>query len=437
MVSDVVSTVTATSQGAGDVKERLVQLTRHPVVKASALRAIALAVGLGASVIIARAGGPEVKGATSAFAAAAVLVFTFVNLDLAQQLLQESKRSGTLHLLHQRVIRLWPTYLMLAAATGLAASALGATSVAWLAVGTTCYLLSAQLGFAANGLSGPAVTAWGGILQQIGLVVSALVFWHADALSVASAPAVVAISFVFPLPLYVIANRRAIAGLPAAPQNANGVRTPILRIALLGLRWQPGRMAQMLLLRLDTIVVFWVIGADDAGRYSVGLATAALAGIVPAQFAANALYEATHDRVGSMRRNSLLAMASGASGGLLLLLAGEPLIHLLYGPSFADAYEVMVATLPGTIAFGILQVFTNQMRVTGRAIDVAIPSLAGSVVMSVGLLILIPLAGAVGAGVASSLGSVVAVLVAVAQRRRQQQTRPAAGQPAALDLLEG
>lgn len=414
---------------------RLVRLTRHRVVQASALRAIALAVGLGASVIIARAGGPEVKGATSAFAAAAVLVFTFVNLDLAQQLLQESKRSGTLRLLPERVVRLWPTYFILAVAAVLAATALGATSIAWLAVGTTFYLMSAQLGFVANGLSGPAVTAWGGILQQIGLVVSALAFWLADVLSVASAPAVVAISFVFPLPLYVVANRRAVARLPAA-QDADGVRTSILRLALLGLRWQPARIAQMLLLRLDTIVVFWALGAHDAGRYSVGLATAALAGIVPAQFAANALYEATHDRVGSMRRNSFLAMASGALAGLLLILAGKPLIHLLYGTSFAGAYGVMIATLPGTIAFGILQVFTNQMRVTGRAIDVAIPSLAGAIVMSVGLVIFIPLAGAVGAGAASSLGSVVAVLVAVAQRRRQRPMGAAVGQPAAPSALE-
>jgi O-antigen/teichoic acid export membrane protein len=435
VVSDVVARVTASGYGASDLRGRLGQLVRHRVAQASALRAIALAVGLGASVVIARAGGPDVKGATSAFAAAAVLAFTVVNLDLAQQLLQECKRRGALNLLHQRVIRLWPTYFILAATVGLAATALEATSVAWLAVGTICYLMSAQLGFAANGLSGPAVTAWGGILQQIGLVVSALAFWFADALSVASAPAVVAISFVFPLPLYVIANRRAIAGLPAV--DAGGVRTPILRIALLGMRWQPGRMAQMLLLRLDTIVVFWVIGADDAGRYSVGLATAALAGVVPAQFAANALYEATHDRIGSMRRNSLFALASGVFGGLLLILAGKPLIHLLYGTSFADAYGVMVATLLGTIAFGILQVFTNQMRVTGRAIDVAIPSLAGAVAMSVGLLILIPLAGVVGAGMASSLGSAVAVLVAVVQRRRRRPTGAAAGQPAALGARDG
>ena len=140
-----------------------------------------------------------------------------------------------------------------------------------------------------------------------------------------------------------------------------------------------------------------------------GLVTTSLAGLVPTQFASNATYEATRGRGRGLRRSLVLTAWLGVAGAAGLALVGRPLLVLGYGRAFDGSYAIMVAALPGVVAYGLLQVFTNRMRIVGRAADVTVPSAVGALVMVVGLLVATPLGGGVGAATASSLGALSAV----------------------------
>jgi len=385
---------------------------RHRVAQASLIRVLALASGIASSILIARLGGPAVKGLTSAFAASVILAFTVVNLDLAQQTLRAARDSQSLDWVRGRLVRLWTWYGAAALVIALVSLAVGRAAVAWIAFGTLAYLMSAHMGVAANGLAGPTATAMGGVLQQLGMAVAAIGFWAAGVLNEETAPAVVTLSFLCPLPLYLWATRPRSGQLPAPAEKE------VLALVRAGLRWQYVRLAQLLLLRLDTLVVFYALGAHAAGIYSVGLATSGLAGLVPAQFAANATFEATQSRDPSLGRNALWAAVTGGAAAISLAIVGWPLLRLAYGTDFTDSYWVMMATLPGVVAYGVVQVFTNQMRIQGAPSTVAVPSLAGLVVMVFILGLLVPWLGAVGAGLASSAGACASVFVIYLRWRR-------------------
>lgn len=396
------------------------RLLRHRVVRASALRVVALVAGVACSVLIARLGGADVKGVTSAFATASILGFTLVNVDLAQQTLRHGRSTGTLASTRSRLVSLWPWYGALALLVAAVGLVVGSTHVVWLAAGALAYLLSAHMGSASTGLAGPAVTAMGGIVQQLALIVATLAAAGLGRLDVSTAPLLVVVSFLAPLPLYAWAAR---------PRGRSGQREPrpsgeLLGLLRSGFAWQGARVAQLLLLRLDTLYVFWFLGAGAAGVYSVGLATAGLGGLVPAQFASNATYEATLGRRSTLRRGLRLTGWCGLVGGVGLAVVGWPLLRLGYGREFTGSYFVMLAALPGVIAYGVLQVFTNQTRIVGEVRDVFVPSATGAAVMLVGLLALTPAWHTVGAAAASSLGAVAAV-VTVYVRWRVSPPRPA------------
>lgn len=377
--------------------------------------------GVVASILISRLGGTEVKGVTSAFAASSVLVYTAVNLDLAQQTLRQARLTDTLDEIRGRLTRLWPWYAVPAAVAVVVGLVTESPGVTWLAAGAFAYLISTHLGLACTGLSGPSVTAAGGIIQQAGLAVACLLAAAINHLDTDWAPLIVIVSFLAPMPLYYWAARAR------GPRHA-GPRTRIRSRALIaaGLRWQGARLFQLLLLRLDILWVFWFLGASSAGIYAVGLATATLAGLVPAQFASNTTYEAMRGRSLSLRRNAVAAGLAGLACAAVLAAAGWPLLTLAYGPAFSGSYAVMLAALPGVVAYGVLQVYTNQIRIVGKAGAVAVPSAIGAVAMTAILVAAVPAWDVLAAALASSVGSVAALAAAYVLARRSRRLASAA-----------
>ena len=383
---------------------------------------LAVGVGVLASVLISRLGGADVKGVTSAFAASSILAFTVVNLDLAQQTLRHGRTTDTVGATRRRLLRLWPWYGALAALVIAAGLLAGNAQVAWLAAGTFAYLVSGHLALACTGLSGPVTTSVGGIIQQGCLAIGCLVAVAVGRLDTTWAPLLVIVSFLSSLPLYFWATRpREIPapreGTPrhGLDQGRRAIGDPgVLALARAGVRWQGARLAQVLLLRMDILWVFWMLGAAPAGLYAVGLATASLAGLIPAQFASNTTYEAMQGRRASLRRNTRSAAVIGLVGALVLAAVGWPLLVLAYGRAFEPSYFVMLAALPGVVGYGVLQVYTNHMRIVAEASIVAIPSAIGAMVMLIGLVIATPLWGTTGAAIASSAGGLAAVAAAYA-----------------------
>ncbi|KRC87473.1 hypothetical protein ASE25_17235 [Terrabacter sp. Root85] len=389
----------------------LTSIVRHRVFKASALRGVSLLTGLVSSVAIANLGGADVKGITSAFAATTILVFTLGNMDLAQQVIKVGREQGDLDATRRRLLRLWPWYgglSLVGVAVGFIAHK---PYVSWVALGAFVYLVTASMGSAANALSGPAVVALGGLVQQLVLLVAALALWASGNLTSSMAPVVVITSFVAPLPLYVRAARPVSTGVGAIPGPS------LVALMKGGMRWQPARLAQNLLIRLDLLVVAAVLGASSAGVYSVGVALAGLAGIIPAQFSLNSFFEAAQGSGKSLRKNIVAAVVAGSIGGALLAAVGWPFISVAYGKEFEGSYGVLLAALPGVIAYGSVQVHTNQMRILGTARSVFIPSILGLGSLVLALAILVPSFGITGAALASSCGCGVAAVSTYLQLR--------------------
>ena len=111
-------------------------------------------------------------------------------------------------------------------------------------------------------------------------------------------------------------------------------------------------------------LVAWITTHHGWRTAALTTAAAALAGLVPAQFASNTTYEATLGRIGSLRRNTRHATWTGLVGALGLAAIGWPLLVIAYGREFEDSYWVLLATLPGIVAYGVLQVFTQDPPVS-------------------------------------------------------------------------
>jgi O-antigen/teichoic acid export membrane protein len=381
------------------------------VARASGLRILALVLGIAASVVVARLGGAELKGVASAFAAANAVAFSFINLDLGHQILRHGRENQRLHAVGGLLTRAWALYLALGSLVVVLILAWSVPAI-WLVVGAIAFLVGNQASVAATGLRGAVVSAWGAVIQQLVMIAGAVVLAYFGAFTEETVKYVVVASYLVPLLYYLRFLWRGSGGL-ASP----GWRE-LLRLAWSGLPWQLARLPQMLLLKLDVVVVFMMVGSAAAGIYSVGLSLSMLCIVIPSQFAASALHQATKGGGGSPQRYMTLAALSGVATAAVLAIGGIPAIALLYGPEFDGAYAVMLATLLGSCAYGVMQVQSNYIRILGTGRQLFITNLVGLVVMLVGFASLVPSLAETGAGLAFSLGAAATALFTFAQRRR-------------------
>lgn len=381
------------------------------VARASSLRILALVLGVAASVVVARLGGAELKGVASAFAAANAVAFSFINLDLGHQILRHGREKRVLAAVGGLLARGWALYIAVGSIVAVIALAVSASTV-WLIIGTIAFLIGNQASVAATGLRGAVVSAWGAVIQQLVMIGGAVLLASLSAFTEESVKYVVVASYLGPLVYYAFFLWRR-RGTDPRPRFED-----LLKIAWAGLPWQVARLPQMLLLKLDVVVVFVAVGSSAAGIYSVGLSLAMLCIIVPSQFAASALHQATKGGGGSPGRFMLLAAGSGTATAVVLAATGVPAIAVLYGTEFDGAYGVMLSTLAGACAYGVMQVQSNYIRILGRGSSLFSTNLLGLVVMLAGFAILIPQFGAIGAGAAFSLGCVATALFTFALRRR-------------------
>jgi len=378
---------------------KLVGILSHPVGRATMLRLIALAAGVLGSVVVARVGGPEVKGVASSFAASNAILFMTINFDLAQQSLRTGRSSHDLGRVFPLLYRAWAIYVIAGIAVVASLLAVGLPGE-WLVIGTIAYLLGTQATIAATGFAGPVIAAWGAIVQQAALIAGTIAIWSLGHLDEESIRWAIVFSYLAPISLYVpymIRSER-----PISPVRIR----ELTEVFHMGLPWQTGRFLQVLMQKLDTIAVFVLIGSTAAGTYSVGLSTAMLCTIVASQYSNHALHEAVSGAPTRSGMNSLYAAFSGLILGACLAAVGSPAINALYGPAFSHAYVVMIACLPGAIAYGVVQVQTNYIRIVGSWRSLAITSGVGLTVMVLGLALLVAPFGDVGAGLAFSLGAI-------------------------------
>lgn len=141
----------------------------------------------------------------------------------------------------------------------------------------------------------------------------------------------------------------------------------------------------------------------------------------------------------SARQAILLFLGLGVVGALLIAMSPE-VIRLAAGPEYSNAYHAVAPLIGGSVALGALVLIAGVVSASGSTRRVAVAALAGAATQAALALPLVDALGLTGAGMASLLGYLVAViLLAVSDRTfRRSGTLPvwaAAGAVVAVGLI--
>lgn len=379
-------------------------LLQHPVIRASTLQYAGLILGIAAGVAMARLGGAEVKGIFSAFSAAVVILGMLINLDFAHQALVLARSAGDKSLVLRSLGQLWKFYalgcLVLAAVCDWLVPA-----YVPLVIGAAAFTLCSHLNIAANGLVSSHYSALTAFAQQAIISAGVITLWLAEVLDERSAIGLAVLSYLLPVP-FLVHRIRSKTDLASDDPGRVAVGPMLWH----GLRWQPGRILHFAIMRADVVIVLLLFDASAAGVYSIGLTFASLTAMLPTQIGNYLIHKGARETIGNIDRLLFLAAFFAVALGVFLVIVGRPLINGVYGAAFAGAFPILLATLPGAIGYGLINMLANRARMSGLPGEYTLAMVLGATIMAAGIFVLQEPFGAVGVGIASSFGSVVAMV---------------------------
>jgi O-antigen/teichoic acid export membrane protein len=194
-----------------------------------------------------------------------------------------------------------------------------------------------------------------------------------------------------------------------------------------GLRFYIPLMAAVLIFRLDLLIVNYFRGAAEAGVYAVASQVANLLTMVPGVigmllFPRVASYQDPRgDFAIRVTRHVSFVMLTMCA----VVAAGSFLLPLIYGMRFADATIQLLILLPGVCLIGIESVLVQHF--TGTGLPMAIP-LYWLITLGVSLglnLTLVPVMGARGAAITSTVSYALIFLLVAVHFCRKTGRRPA------------
>lgn len=202
---------------------------------------------------------------------------------------------------------------------------------------------------------------------------------------------------------YCFARRLNLAG-------GAGIRRLVRPLGIYGLK-QVGSAAPTLAnARLDQLVLSQTVRSADLGLYSAAVTVTSVA--VPAVSAiGSVVFPKIASRSGGGKvHNSRIEKRSIALAGIVsivvvgILALGAPiLIPLVFGSSFSGAVLLTWILAPGGVFLACGQVASDVLRGHDRALVVARAQIAGALITVVGLVLLVPHFGVIGAAVTSSI----------------------------------
>lgn len=197
-----------------------------------------------------------------------------------------------------------------------------------------------------------------------------------------------------------------------------GDRTSPHRLLHEGVSFAGSQVAEASSYRLDQAVALPIIGAAEAGYYSVAAAIAMLPFAV-GQAIGSAVYEQVAT-TGQPEQRRLYIGASIRYAGMLatgttcLVAAITPwAVPLAFGHEFAPAIRATLIALAGSVAVAVSYVASALLTAQGRGWAMTRAQVLGLFVGIAALFLWGPALGAVGASLASSLGYVTTLLMSL------------------------
>lgn len=381
-------------------------------------RTMSAVLSLATAPIVARAIGPDGRGET----AAAIALFVIVPVILAMGLPLEVRRQaattdGTV------VLR---TARRLVAASTLLAIPLAA--LAWATIFSN-FEPDARIAASAGLLLSPLAAAWA---LDVGLLVAHRRY-----------RAVFAMQVIQPSIYLVLVSVAWVFGVASVSSvlisNVIGsVATFVLGIVLVRVRWSGpilslpatarsgvkyfgSALAEAASSKLDQVIALPLIGAFQAGIYSVA-ATVAAVPLALGQALGASYFTSVARSEGSERRSvQAQAARAGIAAGVLVypisVAASVLLIPVVFGDAFAGSVPVAVIALLGSSAMIASFVVSMALAADAKGIRMSLAQVVSLVLGIVGLLLLGPWLGAIGAALASAISYLVLLgILAVALR---------------------
>lgn len=380
--------------------------------RAVQLRILAAFLGIVQGIVVARLGGADIKGVSATFAAASLMIFQVVNLELGQLIVRYSRDHGAPGLMPRLLVRTIGTFGVIAAVV-VAATLHSGGELPWLAVGSFVVLANMYLSWGALASRGPVVTAWSAVVQQLAFMAVVVVLAGTGTLTETTVKVAVIAGFALPLPVLFLA-------IPRPDLVGVSVPSPSLlaRMSISGLPWHLGQLSLVAVYGSGILVVGAFLGAAAAGVYSVAIGISRLGSVVSQQVVGDAYYRMNSLGEVSQRRDVVRILAVEGLFAIGMASIGYWLIPLLYGDEFAGAYWLSLVLLPGSIAWGVVTLSANTVKVFGEARDLlsfAVPGVVGLFFMYA---LLVPSLGGAGAALATTIAMTAMSALAFARVRR-------------------
>lgn len=159
--------------------------------------------------------------------------------------------------------------------------------------------------------------------------------------------------------------------------------------------------------RMDVFILGSLAGVAAVGVYSVSVALAELALMVPNALGTSLFTHLPAATLEQQRdiicRSSRIMLFLGCLAGAALLVASYPLVVLLMGRKFVSSVVPLCLLVPGVVVMSLNFVFSNYFSARGRPLVTALIFGLGLVANFVCNLILIPLLKVSGASIASTV----------------------------------
>ena len=183
-------------------------------------------------------------------------------------------------------------------------------------------------------------------------------------------------------------------------------RTPIRPILNFGLRGFAGNVATFASISLDQVIIGPALGTRQLGFFAVAASLASLpytAGVAIGSRALADVAAPDSAKVGEtawrfMRLTLIVTMAVAAAVGIL----GPIVLPVLYGRVFEPSAVPLVILLPGSVALSMSATASACLNATGWPGRSTLAELAGFVITVVGLILVVPRYGIVGAAILST-----------------------------------
>ncbi|MGA8764666.1 MAG: oligosaccharide flippase family protein [Candidatus Sulfotelmatobacter sp.] len=191
-----------------------------------------------------------------------------------------------------------------------------------------------------------------------------------------------------------------------------------------------------LVIRIDLLLVRYILGTEQAGFYSIAGAMADYVLLLP-----SAVGAILFPRLAAMQNDTdklnLTTRASWGIGAALLLLLGvlgifvRPIVRLVFGKAFLPAASAILLLMPGVFSLGLEVVLVQYLNSLGFPVRVVVLWAVTTALNVVLNLWAIPAFGIAGASVVSSLSYFLALVGVVwiiqAERRQRGMALPDQG----------